>query len=116
MSLPIVCFQIPSDQLYLTAIQNLFKSAPSALSQATVNGPAGGNTSNAVQAHKGKSFKFDRAKNMLYAIHNLGMAIATAKWVAKQLPVGTYYVTGKKQRLCPFFCVFGPGSKRDNPG
>ena len=39
-----------------------------------------------------KSYNSEKAKSMLYSIKNKEMAIAAAKWIAQQLPLGLYTV------------------------
>ena len=39
-----------------------------------------------------KSYNSEKAKSMLYSIKNKEMAIAAAKWIAQQLPLGLYIV------------------------
>jgi hypothetical protein len=36
-----------------------------------------------------KRFDFERARGLLYSVKNKDMAIAAAKWIAQQLPLGT---------------------------
>ncbi|XP_068682913.1 kinetochore-associated protein 1-like isoform X1 [Montipora foliosa] len=77
------------DQLYLTAIRNLARPSTSAGDSSTSDTNLGG--SSAVEgssSHLAKNYNSEKAKTMLYSIKNKEMAIAAAKWIAQQLPLG----------------------------
>ncbi|XP_078352521.1 kinetochore-associated protein 1-like isoform X2 [Oculina patagonica] len=79
--------KLSSDQMYLTAIRNLARpssgsTAPSDLSDPNMSA-VGTDPSQLV-----KSYNSEKAKSMLLSIKNKEMAIAAAKWIAQQLPLG----------------------------
>lgn len=91
--------QLSSDQLYLTAIRNLARPSGSldASSDPNVSGIS------APEGLLAKNYNSENANSMLYSITNKEMAIAAAKWIAQQLPLGSYF--SFRANLCrPFLC------------
>ncbi|XP_074632538.1 kinetochore-associated protein 1-like [Acropora palmata] len=79
--------KLSSDQLYLTAIRNLARSPTSATADS--NDPnLSGNCTVDGSSHFAKHYNSEKAKSMLYSIKDKEMAIAAAKWIAQQLPLG----------------------------
>ena len=86
-------FQLSIDQLYLTAIRNLARpssgsTAASDPSDPNISGVSAGED----PSQLAKSYNSEKAKTMLYSIKNKEMAIAAAKWIAQQLPLGKWIV------------------------
>lgn len=79
--------------MYLTAIRNLAR--PSTGSAAPIV-PSDPNISVVSAAEEpgqlAKSYNREKAKSILYSIKNKEMAIAAAKWIAQQLPLGNCIV------------------------
>ena len=77
--------------MYLTAIRNLARpstgsTAPSVPSDPNISVASAGEE----PGQLAKSYNSERAKSMLYSIKDKEMAIAAAKWIAQQLPLGNY--------------------------
>ena len=84
--------QLSSDQLYITAIRNLAQPSSSSTSDSSDPNLSGINTEEE-PSRLAKSYNSEKAKSMLYAVKNKEMAIAAAKWIAQQLPLGLYTVS-----------------------
>ena len=89
--------QLSSDQMYLTAIRNL-ATIPSGANGPSDIGDPGGSTSvmDGGPGQLAKTFSCEKAKNMLYCVRIKEMAIAAAKWIAQQLPLGTVGIVSKQ--------------------
>ena len=83
--------QLSGDQMYLTAIRNLARPSTGSTAPSVPSDP---NISVASAEEEpgqlAKSYNSERAKSMLYSIKDKEMAIAAAKWIAQQLPLGNY--------------------------
>ena len=81
--------QLSSDQMYLTAIRNLARPSPgSTVSSDPTDPNVSGVSAGEDPSQLAKSYNSEKAKSMLYSIKNKEMAIAAAKWIAQQLPLG----------------------------
>ena len=87
--------------MYLTAIRNLARpstgsTAPSVPSDPNIS------TENAGEepGQLAKRYNSEKAKSMLYSIKDKEMAIAAAKWIAQQLPLGNCIVFGFVVIVC----------------
>ena len=76
--------------MYLTAIRNLaWSSAGSTAPSDSNHDPnVSGLSVSEGPSQLVKSYNSEKAKSMLYSIKNKEMAIAAAKWIAQQLPLG----------------------------
>lgn len=77
--------------MYLTAIRNLARpstgsTAPTVPSDPNISVASAGEE----PGQLAKGYNSERAKSMLYSIKDKEMAIAAAKWIAQQLPLGNY--------------------------
>ena len=86
--LSFLALQLSSDQLYLTAIRNLAR--PSASAGDSIDPNLNGSSAAEGPSQLAKNYNSEKAKSMLYSIKNKEMAIAAAKWIAQQLPLGLY--------------------------
>lgn len=84
--------------MYLTAIQNLFKSTRK--SSGSLEPTLDESTTDIDSADGLKSFDFEGARGLLYSVKNKEMAIAAAKWMAQQLPLGMNEIVLSRN---PFF-------------
>lgn len=81
--------KLSSDKMYLTAIRNLARPSTGSTTHSVPSDPnisidsAGEEPGQLV-----KSYNSEKAKSMLYSIKDKEMAIAAAKWIAQQLPLG----------------------------
>ncbi|KAK3734831.1 hypothetical protein QZH41_011747, partial [Actinostola sp. cb2023] len=79
--------KLSTDQMCLTAIQNLFKSPnrkrDSDSSEPNLNTSTDLDTSDIL-----KRFDSEMARGLLYSVKKKEMAIAAAKWISQQLPLG----------------------------
>ena len=87
--------QLSSDKMYLTAIRNLARpstgsTAPRVPSDPNISVESAGGLEEPSQLVK--SYNSEKAKSMLYSIKDKEMAIAAAKWIAQQLPLGNCIV------------------------
>lgn len=79
--------------MYLTAIRNLTRpstgsTAPSVPSDPNISVESAGEE----PSQLAKTYNSEKAKSMLYSIKDKEMAIAAAKWIAQQLPLGNCIV------------------------
>lgn len=79
--------------MYLTAIRNLARpstgsTAPSVPSDPNISLESAGEE----PGQLAKTYNSEKAKSMLYSIKDKEMAIAAAKWIAQQLPLGNCIV------------------------
>jgi len=79
--------------MYLTAIRNLARpstgsTAPSVPSDPKISQESAGEE----PGQLAKTYNSEKAKSMLYSIKDKEMAIAAAKWIAQQLPLGNCIV------------------------
>lgn len=79
--------------MYLTAIRNLARpstgsTAPSVPSDPNISVESAGEE----PGQLAKTYNSEKAKSMLYSIKDKEMAIAAAKWIAQQLPLGNCIV------------------------
>ena len=92
--------QLSSDQMYLTAIRNLARSSSGPTAPSDPGNPnLSAFSAGEEPSQLAMSYNSEKAKSMLYSISNKEMAIAAAKWIAQQLPLG-------KQIVCFFVVVF----------
>ena len=101
--LSFLALQLSSDQLYLTAIRNLAR--PSASAGDSIDHSLNGSSAAEGPSQLAKSYNSEKAKSMLYSIKNKEMAIAAAKWIAQQLPLGLYSFS------CLFNLLYLKGAK-----
>ena len=76
--------------MYLTAIRNLARSSvgPAVPSDLDSDPNISGLNLNEGPSQLVKNYNSEKAKSMLYAVNNKEMAIAAAKWIAQNLPLG----------------------------
>lgn len=93
--------QLSSDKMYLTAIRNLARPSTGSTTHSVPSDPnisidsAGEEPGQLV-----KSYNSEKAKSMLYSIKDKEMAIAAAKWIAQQLPLGNSIVFASVVVFC----------------
>ena len=97
--------------MYLTAIRNLARPSTGSTTHSVPSDPnisidsAGEEPGQLV-----KTYNSEKAKSMLYSIKDKEMAIAAAKWIAQQLPLGNSIVFASVVVFCClvqsifFFC------------
>lgn len=87
--------------MYLTAIRNLARPSTGSTTHSVPSDPnisvdsAGEEPGQLV-----KSYNSEKAKSMLYSIKDKEMAIAAAKWIAQQLPLGNSIVFASLVVFC----------------
>ena len=82
--------QLSSDKMYLTAIRNLARPSTSSTAHGDPNISI--DSAGEEPGQLAKSYNSEKAKSMLYSIKDKEMAIAAAKWIAQQLPLGKFTV------------------------
>lgn len=82
--------KLSSDEMYLTAIRNLARSSvgPAVPCDLDSDPNISGLNVNEGPSQLVKNYNSEKAKSMLYAVNNKEMAIAAAKWIAQNLPLG----------------------------
>ncbi|KAJ7374444.1 Kinetochore-associated protein 1 [Desmophyllum pertusum] len=81
--------KLSSDQMYLTAIRNLARSSSGPTAPSDPGNPnLSAFSAGEEPSQLAMSYNSEKAKSMLYSISNKEMAIAAAKWIAQQLPLG----------------------------
>ncbi|RMX40569.1 hypothetical protein pdam_00016563, partial [Pocillopora damicornis] len=82
--------KLSSDEMYLTAIRNLARSSVGPAVPCDLDGDPNisGLNVNEGPSQLVKNYNSEKAKSMLYAVNNKEMAIAAAKWIAQNLPLG----------------------------
>ena len=81
--------QLSSDKMYLTAIRNLARPSTSSTAHGVPSDPnISIDSAGEEPGQLAKSYNSEKAKSMLYSIKDKEMAIAAAKWIAQQLPLG----------------------------
>lgn len=79
--------------MYLTAIRNLARPSTGSAAPIVPSDPNISVVSAAEEPRQlAKSYNREKAKSMLYSIKNKEMAIAAAKWIVQQLPLGNCIV------------------------
>ena len=82
--------------MYLTAIRNLARPSTGPAAHSVPSDPIISiDSAGEDPGQLAKRYNSEKAKSMLYSIKDKEMAIAAAKWIAQQLPLGNYIV---------FFC------------
>ena len=86
--------KLSSDEMYLTAIRNLARSSvgPAVPCDLDSDPNISGLNVNEGPSQLVKNYNSEKAKSMLYAVNNKEMAIAAAKWIAQNLPLGNEMV------------------------
>ena len=75
--------------MYLTAIRNLARPSTSSTAHGVTSDPnISIDSAGEEPGQLAKSYNSEKAKSMLYSIKDKEMAIAAAKWIAQQLPLG----------------------------
>ena len=75
--------------MYLTAIRNLARPSTSSTAHGVPSDPnISMDSAGEEPGQLAKSYNSEKAKSMLYSIKDEEMAIAAAKWIAQQLPLG----------------------------